>query len=101
MLRLAQEERNIGGTPHAVLVLQGDMDLASIVDLGEYCSTGQPVAVDVTGLGFVDTVGVKALLALQERFSPTSPITLVGGRTNAHVRRVLRASRTLNKFTLA
>ena len=82
-----------------VLVVQGDLDLATtpqLLDALKALPVGAAVRLDLSGVAFIDSVGLKALLTAQHRFGdgltlPGTPdhivslLTLVGIKKLLHL----------------
>jgi len=88
----------VDGDEH-VLVVQGDLDLATtpqLLDALKALPQGAALRLDLSGVAFIDSVGLKALLTAQQRFGdgltlPRTPdhivnlLTLVGIKKLLHL----------------
>ena len=88
---------------HALLTLAGDLDFAAHADLQDHIvslvGAGHAVVVDCAGITFLDSMGLRALIAgllaaedAGQSFELAAP--------SAPVLRVLELSGTLNRFPL-
>lgn len=88
---------------HALLTLTGDLDFAAHADLQsrvvELVGAGRAVVVDCAGITFLDSMGLRALVAgllaaedAGQRFELAEP--------SSPVLRVLELSGTLERFTI-
>ena len=88
----------VDGDEH-VLEVHGDLDLATtpqLLDALKSMPAGSAVRLDLSGVAFIDSVGLKALLTAQQRFGdgltlPATPdhivnlLTLVGIKKLLHL----------------
>ena len=86
-----------------VLSLRGELDLTSVVifehELREVEATGPSrVVIDLAGLDFMDSTGLRALLQARER-AKSEGHELALRRGPRQVQRVLELTRTLDVFT--
>lgn len=86
-----------------IIVLQGELDLASAPDLERELKDAEAtspnrVTIDLSGLGFMDSTGLQALLRARERAGSASyELTL---RRGPHqVQRVFELTRTVDAFS--
>jgi anti-sigma B factor antagonist len=98
---LSIESRRDGDA--VLIVLQGELDLASAPDLERELKAAEGtnpsrVTIDLSGLGFMDSTGLQALLRARERAgSATYELTL---RRGPHqVQRVFELTRTIDAFS--
>jgi anti-anti-sigma factor len=86
-----------------LIVLQGELDLASAPELErelrEIEASGQSrVTIDLSGLGFMDSTGLQALLRARER-AGSSNYELTLRRGPHQVQRVFELTRTVDAFS--
>ena len=86
-----------------IIILQGELDLASAPDLERELKDAEAtspnrVTIDLSGLGFMDSTGLQALLRARERAGSASyELTL---RRGPHqVQRVFELTRTVDAFS--
>ena len=76
-----------------VLEVTGEIDLANVGDFEQALldligrADGHPLVLDVSGLSYIDSTGIKTLMRAQERYDHGSRIAL--HNPSAAVRRVL------------
>lgn len=90
--RLVVTGRRDGTT--LVLVVAGELDLASVPDLDAALKAAQRadethILLDLTKVEFIDTVGLAALVQTSERFAGESKRLTIRSSTHAGVRRIL------------
>jgi anti-sigma B factor antagonist len=86
-----------------VVVLNGELDLASAPELERElreAEAAQParVIIDLSGLGFMDSTGLQALLRARERASSSS-YELALRRGPHQVQRVFELTKTVDAFS--
>jgi anti-anti-sigma factor len=85
------------------IVLHGELDLASAPDLERElkeaeASSPNRVTIDLSGLGFMDSTGLQALLRARER-AGSSSYELTLRRGPHQVQRVFELTRTVDAFS--
>ena len=90
----------------AVVIAQGELDVASsprlleaVAELGEAGSLDGPVVIDMAGVGFMDSSGLRALLDC-ERWCRDAGRGFALGRPTDSVRRVLELVDLLDTLTV-
>jgi anti-anti-sigma factor len=82
-----------------ILAIGGELDLASAAQferqLGELCALGGELVVDLSGLAFVDSAGIRLLLEARHRARHRGGSLIVLG-ASGHVRRVLEVAGVLD-----
>jgi anti-sigma B factor antagonist len=86
-----------------LIVLHGELDLASAPELerelrGAEASSPSRVTIDLSGLGFMDSTGLQALLRARERAGAGS-FELTLRRGPHQVQRVFELTRTVDAFS--
>ena len=86
-----------------IIVLQGELDLASAPDLERELKDAEAtspnrVTIDLSGLGFMDSTGLQALLRARER-AGSSSYELTLRRGPHQVQRVFELTRTVDAFS--
>ena len=82
-----------------VLVLAGDLNMSSIASVREQLeSVDSPCEIDLTGVGFIDSVAMAELLRLARRLGPRA-VTLRGA--SDRFQRVLEMVGLQQIFTIA
>jgi anti-anti-sigma factor len=81
----------------AVVVIRGELDLATAPDLDaaltERLEAGQDVVVDLRELEFMDSTGLRALVASHARVEDKGPsFVVVRPRPGAHIAKILAIS---------
>ena len=86
-----------------LVVLQGELDLASAPDLERELKDAEAtnpsrISIDLSGLGFMDSTGLQALLRARERAASAS-YELKLRRGPHQVQRVFELTRTVDAFS--
>jgi anti-sigma B factor antagonist len=86
-----------------LVVLSGELDLASAPDLERELQAGEQIAptrlvIDLSGLGFMDSTGLQALLRARERANEAG-YALSLRRGPHQVQRVFELTKTVDAFT--
>src|ERR1700760_4378336 len=88
----------------SVLTLSGELDLASTPILERELETvesggAKKILIDLTGVGFMDSTGLQALLRARERAMTQAGVQLSLRRGPHQVQRVFELTRTIDAFT--
>ena len=87
-----------------VLTLSGELDLASTPVLERELQAveaagARNILIDLTGVGFMDSTGLQALLRARERAATMDGVQLSLRRGPHQVQRVFELTRTIDAFT--
>jgi len=92
------------GDDAAVLTLSGELDLASTPTLERELAAVEATAprrlvIDLSGVGFMDSTGLQALLRARERAAADGAHELALRRGPHQVQRVFELTKTIDVFT--